>query len=193
MVTLLLLQPIFALVADGVESCDLVGAEATAAGSKTSRKDDRTLKSMLRLVDALAESPDYVFRDGRTAPRHIPYRDAKVTRLLRQCFGGPGRAVLLSLSGGSDHDAALASLELAARHERGGAGKLEPYAGSSAALLSLPLLSFDRSAMLRDLSMEVTKYCAELGFAEAPAELKLDLNSPDAAVHLAEDGFRSSG
>ncbi|OLP97987.1 Chorismate mutase [Symbiodinium microadriaticum] len=56
---------------------DLVGAEATAAGTKTSRKDDRTLKSMLRLVDALAESPDYVFRDGRTAPRHIPYRDAK--------------------------------------------------------------------------------------------------------------------
>ncbi|CAE7459671.1 KIF13B [Symbiodinium sp. CCMP2592] len=151
---------------------DLVGAEATAAGTKTSRKDDRTLKSMLRLVDALAESPDYVFRDGRTAPRHIPYRDAKVTRLLRQCFGGPGRAVLLALSGGSDHDAALASLELAARHERG-AGKLEPCL-------------FDRSAMLRDLSMEVAKYCAELGFAEAPAELKLDLNSPDAAVHLAE-------
>lgn len=152
---------------------DLVGAEMSAdvKVKKRSHKEDRTLKAILRVVDTLAQDPEYKFRDGHTAPRHIPHRDSKVTRLLRPCLGMSGRSVLLALPV-EGYDATLSALELATRHEGMAAGPLESCI-------------FDRDSKMREIDQEVAKLCQQLGLVEI-SEMHLTMDASDDEVRLAE-------
>ncbi|CAL1134950.1 unnamed protein product [Cladocopium goreaui] len=151
---------------------DLVGAQmsADAKTKKRTSQEDRTLKAMLRVVDALAEDPEYKFRDGHTAPRHIPHRDSKVTRLLRPCLGGSGRSVLLSFAEG--HDAILAELELATRHE----GMTSDGVQSCI---------FDRESKMKEIEDEVAALCRKLGIVQ-PQDMQLTMDASNEEVRLAE-------
>merc|ERR1712224_1012596 len=151
---------------NGVERCaevhllDLAGAERSGVGrvvasgnlkKKPGEKslEDKTLKAVHRIVDALAESPDYVFRDGHSAPRHIPYRDSKVTRLLMECLGGPGCCLALICLDATSHDEALAALEFAVRI---GSMRNEPVA-----------MIIDKAAILQGIDSEAAKIAEPLG------------------------------
>lgn len=190
-----------------VHLLDLAGAEASGGGGKGKTNggaahfrgegckggrggkggkgpEDRTLKALLRVVGALAESVDYRMRDGSTVARHIPYRDSKVTRLVSECFGGAGRSLLLSIAGrdaatagGPGHDAALGALELATLHERCRDGALAPDV-------------FDRSGRLSDINAEAQELAGDLGLAKqfaagmGPGDLRLAMDSPDCMVRF---------
>eukprot|EP00913_Durusdinium_trenchii_P027742 g26015.t1 len=137
----------------------------------TPHQEDKTLKAVLRVVDALAEDPEY---HGHTAPRYIPYRDSKVTRLLRPCFGGPGRAVLFGLAA-EGHDAMLATLELAQRNERQHTRE------------KLQRFVFDRETKLQEIEAEVSKLCEHLGIASPDKmQLTMEASPSEEELRLAE-------
>lgn len=160
------------------------GSRGGKSGGKGRVAEDRSLKAVLRVVGSMAESVDYHMRDGRSVPRHIPYRDSKLTRLVSECFGGCGRSVLLGLAGqdaatagGPGHDAALTAFELAALHERGRDGGLEPDV-------------FDRRGRLSALNAEAEELAGDLSMGEqfaagmGPQDLRLGMDSPDDLVKL---------
>ncbi|CAJ1365585.1 unnamed protein product [Effrenium voratum] len=151
---------------------DLVGAAMSDPKAKRGvQQEDKTLKAVLRVVDALAEGPEYQFRDGKRAARHIPYRDAVATKLLRECFGH-GRSVLVAF-GAEGFDASLAALELARRHEK--------CRGEARSCV------FDRAAQLREIDEEASQLCSRLGLAWDPdRRLQLSMDASEAEVRLAE-------
>lgn len=51
---------------------------------KRSPNEDKTLKAVSRVITSIAERYD-----------HIPYRDSKITRLVKEGFGGTSSAVLI--------------------------------------------------------------------------------------------------
>eukprot|EP00746_Dinoflagellata_sp_MGD_P135336 gnl/MRDRNA2_/MRDRNA2_69327_c0_seq1.p1 gnl/MRDRNA2_/MRDRNA2_69327_c0~~gnl/MRDRNA2_/MRDRNA2_69327_c0_seq1.p1 ORF type:complete len:716 (+),score=108.82 gnl/MRDRNA2_/MRDRNA2_69327_c0_seq1:77-2224(+) len=179
--------------AKGVERCaeihllDLAGAERSGIGragtdgvpkKKPGEKsiEDKTLKAIHRVVDALAESPEYVFRDGHSAPRHIPYRDSKVTRLLMECLGGPGCCLALVCLDATSHDEALAALEFAVRI---GSMRNEP----------VPMI-IDREAILQGIDSDAAKLAEPLGLLSKlqkemeATDIQLDMDSPEELVQL---------
>ncbi|CAK9079367.1 unnamed protein product, partial [Durusdinium trenchii] len=165
-----------AVLATTIHLLDLVGAEMSGVkvNKNTPHQEDKTLKAVLRVVDALAEDPEYRFRDGHTAPRYIPYRDSKVTRLLRPCFGGPGRAVLFGLAA-EGHDAMLATLELAQRNERQHTRE------------KLQRFVFDRETKLQEIEAEVSKLCEHLGIASPDKmQLTMEASPSEEELRLAE-------
>ncbi|CAJ1457283.1 unnamed protein product [Effrenium voratum] len=151
---------------------DLVGAAMSDPKAKRGvQQEDKTLKAVLRVVDALAEGPEYQFRDGKRAARHIPYRDAVATKLLRECFGH-GRSMLVAF-GAEGFDASLAALELARRHEK--------CRGEARSCV------FDRAAQLREIDEEASQLCSRLGLAWDPdRRLQLSMDASEAEVRLAE-------
>ena len=68
---------------------------AAAARGKATVKEDRTLKAVSRVVSAIYD-----------ARSHVPHRDAKMTRLVKEGFGGRASAVMLLCvrSGEEDYD-----------------------------------------------------------------------------------------
>lgn len=166
-----------------VHILDLCGAELSSGGAavrgRKDHKEDRTLKAVLRVVDSLGASPDYTFRDGRQAPRHIPpHRDAKVTRLIKDCFGGPGRSFLLAFAGAPSHDASLSALELGARHEACGGAPIAPD-------------SLDLDAVLHGMEAEAADLAGRLGYTDrlaglSPVDLELGMDSSDDLVRFRE-------
>lgn len=166
---------------------DLAGADRSGVGravvsgnpkKKPGEKnlEDKTLKAVHRVVDALAESPEYVFRDGHSAPRHVPYRDSKVTRLLMECLGGPGCCLALVCLDATSHDEAIAALEFAVRI---GSMRNEP----------VPII-IDRAAVLSEIDRNAAKVAEPLGLLNKlqqgleATDVHIDLDSPEELVQL---------
>lgn len=82
---------------------DLAGSEkmATSAGSHTSEKQltemskiNLSLTVLGRVIDALIEQSEKK-KGMATAPRHIPYRESKLTMLLSSSLGGNSRTAMI--------------------------------------------------------------------------------------------------
>lgn len=102
-----------AKLADGAAArltfADLAGSErvartgATGDAGREARAINGSLSALGRVVKALGEIST---RSGRfkETPQHVPYRDAALTMLLRDAFGGGSCAsVVIAVAGGADH------------------------------------------------------------------------------------------
>ena len=108
-----------AKLADGAAArltfADLAGSErvartgATGDAGREARGINGSLSALGRVVKALGEISTRSGRSGRSketlsTPQHVPYRDAALTMLLRDAFGGGSCAsVVIAVAGGADH------------------------------------------------------------------------------------------
>ena len=109
-----------AKLADGAAArltfADLAGSErvartgATGDAGREARAINGSLSALGRVVKALGEISTIQRRRSKetlstlSTPQHVPYRDAALTMLLRDAFGGGSCAsVVIAVAGGADH------------------------------------------------------------------------------------------
>jgi hypothetical protein len=147
------------------------------------------MKALYRVVDSLqADNP-------AGAKAHVPYRDSKITRLLRPALGahGPGvpfrcgQIFFAFLSAGADaYEQSHAVLAFAAKVGTIAAG---PSGGKQRKAGAGPpaVVSFNFEAETAALSSAIMQRCGELGVEYEGLKshgIQLDMESPDELVEL---------
>ena len=80
---------------------DLAGSErvkdsgSTGASLGEAVHINSSLTALGKCIHALAEMAERAERSSHTRGFHVPYRDSKLTRLLKDCFGGSARTSLV--------------------------------------------------------------------------------------------------
>ena len=142
------------------------GQKKPAPRTKASgNAEDITLKALGRVVSALADSRS-----------HIPYRDSKLTRIVKEGFGGraAGYCVLCVRAEDSAYDETTAMLTFMKQVQ---------------AISNRPTCNaFDRRAVLQEHQAKRTALAAKLGIAHPESmqssEIQLGMDSPMELVEL---------
>ena len=142
------------------------------------------MKALYRVVDSLVDNPG-----GGKA--HVPYRDSKITRLLRPAFGAQGGSTFKARqlffaflhSGADAYEQSHAVLSFAAKVGAvGAAAAAGKSKGAPAAVLSF---NFERETDV--LSSAIVQRCGELGVEHEGLKshgVQLDMESSDELVEL---------
>ena len=127
--------------------------------------DDKTLKGIFRVIDALAAGGS-----------HVPYRDTKLTRWLKPGFGGHARSLMLLVAdaGQQHHSETEAYLSLASKKVRAIQQNVQP-------------LTMNVDNEVEVAAAAISALCEGLGMAEPPPNanaVRLNMDSPPELVAL---------
>ncbi|RNE94908.1 putative kinesin-like protein [Trypanosoma rangeli] len=140
---------------------DLAGSEKLAMLSgnpspllvRESIDINTSLLALARVITALATSAKRKVKNGESADRsHIPYRESKLTMLLKHALGGNSLTTMIACISPSDRDVDETLLTLM-------------YAGRARNITNIPHVNENpKSALIRQLRAEVASMKKELAY-----------------------------